>query len=58
MSTSADVAALIANAKRERKSDQPTFTQPVLKFSPYTASLESRASVGPPAIHETEAEMF
>jgi hypothetical protein len=52
MSTSADVAALIANAKRERKSDQPTFRQPILKFSPYTASLEYRAAVGS-AIHET-----
>ena len=56
MSTSAYVAALIAKAKRERKSDPATFTQPILKFSPYTASLEYRAAVGP-AIHETEAEM-
>jgi mannose-6-phosphate isomerase-like protein (cupin superfamily) len=58
MSSSADIAAMIAKAKRERKSDQPTFTQPILKFAPYTASLEYRAAVGPAAIHETEAEMF
>ena len=45
--SSADVAALIANARRERKADQPTFTQPILKFAPYTASLEYRAAVGP-----------
>src|SRR5712691_11901567 len=58
MSTSADVAALIANAKKARKADQPTFTQPILRFAPYTASLEYRAAVGPAAIHEKEAEMF
>jgi mannose-6-phosphate isomerase-like protein (cupin superfamily) len=58
MSSSADIAAMIAKAKRERKQDQPTFTQPILKFAPYTASLEYRAAVGPAAVHETEAEMF
>jgi mannose-6-phosphate isomerase-like protein (cupin superfamily) len=58
MSSSADIAAMIAKAKRERKADQPTYTQPILKFAPYTASLEYRAAIGPAAVHETEAEMF
>ena len=58
MSSSADVAALIAKAKAERKADQPTFTQRILQFAPYTASLEYRAAVGPAAVHEKEAEMF
>ena len=58
MASAADVAALIAKAKRDRKPDQPTFIQPLLKFAPYTASLEYRAAVGPAAVHETEAEMF
>src|SRR5436309_1442236 len=58
MSTSADVAALIAKAKAERKSDQPTFTQRILQFAPYIANLEYRAAVGPAAVHEKEAEMF
>ena len=51
-------AAMIAKAKGERKPDQPTYTQPILIFTPYTASLEYRAAVGPSAVHETEAEMF
>jgi len=58
MSSSADIAAMIAKAKHDRKPDQATFTQPILKFAPYTASLEYRAAVGPAAVHETEAEMF
>ena len=58
MSSSADITAMIAKARRERKPDQPTFTQPILRFAPYAASLEYRAAVGPAAVHETEAEMF
>ncbi|HTS31946.1 MAG TPA: cupin domain-containing protein [Bryobacteraceae bacterium] len=58
MCSAADVTNLIATARRERKADQPTFTQPLLKFAPYTASLEYRAAVGPAAVHENEAEMF
>src|SRR5215471_14173812 len=46
MSSSADIAAMIAKAKHDRKPDQATFTQPILKFAPYTASLEYRAAVG------------
>src|SRR6516225_12063266 len=56
--SSSDVAALIAKAKSERKANQPIVAQPLLRLAPYNASLEYRASVGPAAVHEKEAEMF
>jgi mannose-6-phosphate isomerase-like protein (cupin superfamily) len=56
--SSADVAALAAKAKSERKGDQPTVSERILQLAPYNANLEYRASVGPAAVHETEAEMF
>ena len=55
--SSADVQALIAQAKSEHK-NQPTISKPILQFAPYNASLEYRSSVGPAAVHEREAEMF
>jgi len=58
VASSADVAALMAKAKSERKEGQPLVSQPLLQFAPYGANLEYRASVGPAAIHQTEAEMF
>ena len=57
-SSAADVAALIAKSKNDRKDGQATVTQRILQLAPYNASLEYRASVGPAAIHEKEAEMF
>jgi len=57
MVSSADVAALIAKAKAERK-DQPIIAQSLLQLAPYNVSLEYRASVGAAAVHETEAELF
>ena len=57
-SSSADVAALIAKAKSERKDGQPIVTERILQLAPYNANLEYRAAVGPAAIHEKEAEMF
>ena len=56
--SSADVAALIAKAKNERKENQAIVSQPILRLAPYNANLEYRASVGPASLHETEAEMF
>lgn len=56
--SNADVEALIAKAKKERKADQPVFAQPIVTLAPYNASLEYRAMVGPAAVHEKEAEMF
>ena len=55
--SSADVDALIAQAKSERK-NQPTISKPILLLAPYAANLEYRAAVGPSAVHEREAEMF
>ena len=56
--SSSDVAALIAQAKSERKDNQAIVTKPILRLAPYNANLEYRASVGPAAVHEKEAEMF
>jgi mannose-6-phosphate isomerase-like protein (cupin superfamily) len=56
--SSADVAAMAAKAKSERKENQPIVTQRILQLAPYSANLEYRASVGPAAVHEKEAEMF
>jgi mannose-6-phosphate isomerase-like protein (cupin superfamily) len=57
-SSAADVAALAAKAKSERKGDQPNVTERILQLPPYNANLEYRASVGPAAVHEKEAEVF
>ena len=58
--SSADVTAMMAKAKSERKPDQPNFALPIVQLAPYTASLENRVgSVAAPAsLHEREAEMF
>ncbi len=59
-SSSADVTAMIAKARAERRPDQPNFTQPILQLAPYNANLEHRiGGVNAPAsVHEREAEMF
>ena len=57
-SSSSDVAAMIAKAKAGRKENQPIVTDRILQLAPYSANLEYRASVGPAAVHEKEAEMF
>jgi mannose-6-phosphate isomerase-like protein (cupin superfamily) len=56
--SAADVAALIAKAKSERKENAPLVTERILQLTPYNANLEYRAAVGPAAVHEKEAEMF
>jgi mannose-6-phosphate isomerase-like protein (cupin superfamily) len=57
-SSAADVTALIAKAKSDRKDNAPTVTENILRVAPYNASLEYRAAVGPAAVHEKEAEFF
>lgn len=57
-SSAAEVQELIAKAKRDRKGNQPTVTEPILRLAPYNANLEYRAAVGPAAVHETDAEVF
>ena len=56
----ADVAAMIAKAKSERKPDQPNFIQPLLLADPYKVNLEYRVEGvdSNPNVHETEAEIF
>ena len=56
--SSADIQALIANARQNHKPGTPTMSQRVLGLAPYTASLEHRTAVGPAAVHEKDAEMF
>jgi mannose-6-phosphate isomerase-like protein (cupin superfamily) len=56
--SASEVSALIAKSKSERKENQPIVTQRILQLAPYNANLEYRASVGPAAVHEKEAEMF
>jgi mannose-6-phosphate isomerase-like protein (cupin superfamily) len=56
--SSADVAALIAKARSERKPGQALIAQPIVQLAPYTASLEYRAAVSTAAVHEREAELF
>lgn len=57
-SSSADVQALIAKVKAERKEGQAIATERILTLAPYNAGLEYRAAVGPAATHDKEAEMF
>jgi mannose-6-phosphate isomerase-like protein (cupin superfamily) len=58
--SAADVTAMIAKARAERKPDQPNFIQPIVGLAPYTANLEHRVAgvAAPASVHETEAEMF
>jgi mannose-6-phosphate isomerase-like protein (cupin superfamily) len=58
MVSAADVAAMIAKAKADRKDNQPIVAQSLIQLAPYNVSLEYRASVGNAAVHETEAELF
>ena len=57
-SSAADVQALIAKVKAERKEGQAIITERILTLAPYNASLEYRGAVGPAATHNKEAEMF
>jgi mannose-6-phosphate isomerase-like protein (cupin superfamily) len=52
-----EVQAMIEAAKAKR-TNEPNIIQPLLKLAPYGANLEYRASVGPAAVHDHEAELF
>ena len=58
--SAADVAAMIAKAKNERKPDQANFIQALAKAHQYTVNLEYRVQGvdTPPNVHETDAEFF
>ncbi len=47
--SAADVAAMMAKAKTDRKQDQANFIQQILQLAPYnTVNLEYRAATAPP----------
>ena len=58
--SSADVKAMIAKAKAERKPDQPNFSQPIVGMAPYSANLEYRVGGlnAPASTHDKDAELF
>jgi len=58
MVSAADVAALMAKAKVDRKEGQALLAQSMIRLDPYNVSLEYRAAVANAAVHETEAELF
>lgn len=58
--SAAEVTAMIAKAKKERKPDQANFIQPLLQVAPYgVVNLEYRVAGvdSNPNVHETEAEL-
>ena len=57
-SSAADVQALLAKAKAERKEGQVMVAEHILSLAPYTANLEYRPIDGAVAVHEKEAEFF
>jgi mannose-6-phosphate isomerase-like protein (cupin superfamily) len=56
-SSAADVQALLAKAKAERKEGQVLVSEHILTLAPYVANLEYRTIDGAAAVHEKEAEM-
>jgi len=58
MVSAADVAALVAKAKVDRKEGQALLAQSMIRLDPYNVSLEYRVAVANAAVHETEAELF
>jgi mannose-6-phosphate isomerase-like protein (cupin superfamily) len=58
MVSAADVTAMIAKAKTDRKDNQALLAQSMIQLAPYNVSLEYRAAVANAAVHETEAELF
>jgi mannose-6-phosphate isomerase-like protein (cupin superfamily) len=58
MATAADVRALIAKAKSERKKGDTYKGETIVQIAPYNVSLEYRVLPVPPAIHEKQAELF
>src|SRR5262245_7383053 len=56
--SSADVTALAAKAKSERKEGQGMVFQPIFSLAPWDVNLEYRAAVASANVHEREAELF
>jgi mannose-6-phosphate isomerase-like protein (cupin superfamily) len=58
MVSAADVSAMIAKAKADRKEGQALLAQSMIQLAPYNVSLESRNAVANAAVHDREAELF
>jgi len=58
MVSAADVTALIAKARVDRKEGQALFAQSMIQLQPYNVSLEYRSAVANAAVHKAEAELF
>lgn len=54
----ADIPALIAKAKADRKGDAPLVIEPMASLAPYNVSLEYRPGTSPAAVHEKDAELM
>lgn len=54
----ADIPALIAKAKADRKGDQPLVIVPMASVAPYNVNLEYRPGTSPAAVHEKDAEIM
>jgi mannose-6-phosphate isomerase-like protein (cupin superfamily) len=54
----ADIPALIAKAKADRKGDAPLVIEPIASLAPYNVSLEYRPGTSPAAVHEKDAELM
>lgn len=55
--SAADVQALLAKAKSERKEGQVVAAEHILSLAPYVTNLEYRPVEGAVAVHEKEAEL-
>ena len=55
--TAAEVQALLAKAKGERKEGQVAVAEHILSLAPYNVNLEYRPVDGAAAVHEKEAEL-
>ena len=56
--SSAEVQALIANARKMHPAGQPMFSQKILSLAPYNANMEHRTATAPASLHEKDAELF
>ncbi|MBX7201043.1 MAG: hypothetical protein K1X51_16860 [Rhodospirillaceae bacterium] len=54
----ADIPALIAKAKADRKGDAPLVIVPMASVAPYNVNLEYRPGTSPAAVHEKDAEVM
>jgi mannose-6-phosphate isomerase-like protein (cupin superfamily) len=54
----ADIPALIAKAKADRKDDAPIVFEPILALAPYAVTLEYRSLAAPASLHEKDAEIM